>query len=229
MSCVTPSTIGFSAQPTYTDAKDDQSNLGCYFEDIWYVWLSCNTTYLQCKIEFNGTWIYPDSWLWIYVSVNDLTGSNDSSQVDINADYCIWMENNALLYFEDFNDGTPTHLGGGTNDINTDLNGTGFAYSLFSNNNCTLEIGYKFQSNITTGEGYFNVSMGDTMKIKFKSDTDCDYAPDLGQDPITFTLSLPGTNPPPIPAFELLLVLIPIACLALYVHEKKKNAQPSFI
>lgn len=83
-----------------------------------------------------------------------------------------------------------------------------------------MEICYRLKS-YHTGLGYLNISIENTIKIKIKVDSSSDYAPDLGENSIDFTLTTQDQTTSPIPAFLLLLAIIPLILIGYFF--KKKN------
>ena len=199
----------FTTQPTYTDPQNDHTMKNCPGEDVWYVWLTHNTTHIKFKMEFNGSFEFGTNFMDIYISTDDTTGSNDSGKIDFKADYRIRVVN--YIVFEDLNNGT--------NDLPPDINNTALAYLFFSDSNRIMEMGYRLKT-YNNSKGYLNISIGNTIKIKIKVDSSSDYAPDLGENPIDFTLTTQDQTTSPIPAFQLILVILPIIFVG-YLFKKK--------
>ena len=193
MTCING--VCFSEEPTYIDDYNDHHQKSYPAEDIWNVWIANNATHIMFKVEFNGSW---DIWteFGIYISTNDATGSNDSNgfasidgPLDFLADYCLYVDDTTsnFLYLEDEDDGTYSF---GTNDIqDTSGNRTfgGLGYVNFSNGDRVVEIGYKLQTSVGSN-GYLDITLGQTIKVKLKCYEDSDFAPDLGESPIVYTL-----------------------------------------
>ncbi len=189
--------VGFSETPTYVDDKNDHQQKDYWEEDIWYVWIDNNATHIMFKVEFNGSFSVTTEF-GIYISINDATGSNDingfgglDDPLDLLADYCLYLEGDNS-YFFDLGDGTDDTNTFGENDIQ-DSTGThtfgGLGYVIFTNSNHMVEIGYKLQAS-SGNKGYLDVEVGDTIKCKLKCYGDSDYAPDLGEPPIVYTLKV---------------------------------------
>ena len=85
--------VGFSATPTHTDTFNDHTQKDMPANDIWHVWISHDATSLRFKVTLNGTW--DDSTyhteLFIWISVDDATGTTHGGDIDFLADYCIYL------------------------------------------------------------------------------------------------------------------------------------------
>ncbi|NVM30285.1 MAG: hypothetical protein HWN65_15680 [Candidatus Helarchaeota archaeon] len=220
--------MGFSETPTYIDDYNDHHQKDYPAEDIWKVWIDNNATHIMFKVECNGSL---DVWteLGIYISTNDATGSNDSNgfaaidgPLDFLADYCLLLDGDHSDFF-DLGDGTDDTYTYGTNDIQ-DWTGShtfgGLGYVIFSNGDRVVEIGYKLQA--TSGnQGYLDVEIGDTIKCKLKCYEDSDFAPDLGESPIVYTL----TGEPDLTWVILLIILFPVigVALGIFLYYRKKE------
>ncbi len=184
---------GFSENPSYTDNFGDSSP-GC--TDILYIWVDNNATYIKFRTEVNGSIVTGMSIFNIYISTNDNTGTNISGDTSNNllflANYRINYDGGAAgsMGFFDYGNGS-------NNLINPHLVGMG--YSLFLNNNKTIEIGYRLQT-YHSGEGYLNLSIGQSIQLGFKSYVSTDYAPDVGKN--AFYYILQEETPGGIPGFE---------------------------
>lgn len=218
--CVTG--VGFSAEPTFTDPTGDHTYAPADSEDIIKCWVDNNITHILFKLEVVGSWDFMNSWLWIWISINDATGSNWSDRIDILADYCLFldqvMDGTLFLGFWDLSDGTPDYITEGANDIK-DLAGTGMGYFAFSNSNRTVEVGYKLQSS-SGGKGYLDATGGQTIKIKFKTGTDSDYAPDWNQTGFSYTLQ--GGD---YTLLVVLIILFPVigVALGLFLYYRRRD------
>ena len=94
------------------------------------------------------------------ISTNPLTGTNIDG-AGFNVDYYLWMRYTGELDFYD--------VVNGSNDLlSSNLVGNG--YYISSNNNYTLEIGYKMNNYSPSGTGYLNLTLGQTIEIQFRSD-----------------------------------------------------------
>lgn len=182
--------VGFTIAPTYTD---DVGDANADYEDIFHIWIDNDNSYLQFKIElvgpFNQTLI--GKVVYALISVDDATG-DDFGTLDIKVDYIIGINarfdaSNIDLNFEDLNNGSNTVYSVSTLDV---WNSQGY-FTLY-NENKTVEMHYKLQTYDNDGKGYLNISLGQSIKIKFYAGDDSDYAPDIGEGVISYTLSLPS-------------------------------------
>lgn len=93
-------------------------------------------------------------------------------------------------------------------------------YFNFSNNNQTLEIGYKLRA-YSGGKGYLDLSPGQTIKIRIMSGGDTDLAPDFEKNLISYTLSGGGNTP----LLILLIILFPVigVALGLFIYYRRRD------
>ncbi|KKL98420.1 hypothetical protein LCGC14_1824580 [marine sediment metagenome] len=132
-------------------------------DDIIKVWIDHNATHIMFQIEFNDTFTIDSitgDYFFVYISTNPLTGTNIDG-AGFNVDYYLWMRYTGELDFYD--------VVNGSNDLmSSNLVGNG--YYISSNNNYTLEIGYKMNNYSPSGTGYLNLTLGQTIEIRFRSD-----------------------------------------------------------
>jgi hypothetical protein len=204
--------LGFTQTPTYIDPGGD-SLPEC--TDILKVWIANNATCLQVKLELNGSL---DQYQWplylVYISIDNSTGVNYGWDLPIDSYFYVEFGGNGVIYseFTDYNNGTNTH----GNPFQA-----GLVYYLLSNNNHTLEMGYKLQTHdyATQGRGFLNVSLGQTVYLKVQGAQDSDYAPDASVL-IRYVLTEEGG----IPGFDLpFLSLAVLVTVMVYVVAKKKT------
>ncbi len=194
---------GFATTPTLTDAYDDIQ----YGEaDIIKIWIDNNATHLMFQIEFNNTFEinpFPGNYLFIYISTDNLTGS-DVDTAGFLVDYVLWLRYQGWLDFSD--------IVNSSNNL-PNSNSEGLGYYICKNNNHTLEIGYRLQSYSASSKGYLNITIGQTIRIRFKSDLTSDWAPELAQDPVNYVLKedskggIPGFNIPLL-SFTLMTIIL---------------------
>jgi hypothetical protein len=99
-----------------------------------------------------------------------------------------------------------------------DLSGSGLAYYNQSNNNKTIEIGYKLKTS-HMGKGYLDLSFGQTIKVKISVGDTTDYAPNAGLDGVSYTLTDPSNGK--IPGFSSLITVIGFfMAIGLYLRKK---------
>lgn len=201
--------VGFTQTPTYIDPGGDSTPL-C--TDILKVWIDNDATYLRFKLELNGSfdqYVHP-AYL-AYISIDNSTGSNNGWDLPI--DYRIKLEfapsGGINSGFIDENNSSNDHI---------DPFGVGLVYYSLSNNNHTLEFGYKLQT-ADQGKGFLNVSIGQTIYLKFQGYLDSDLVPDLGLL-IRYVLTEESGG---IPGFDLpFLSLAVLAAITFYFLAKKK-------
>ncbi len=200
----------FSTTPTFVDTSNDEDVLySCpLFTDMREIWIDHNTTYLQFKMNLGAIWNQTGYGAYVHVSINDATGSDLSGELNFSADYTI------ALFSDDQRVDLIDWVDSG-NDLDF-LNSYGLGYYLFTNNNQTLEIGIRLQSSYTD-KGYFNVSVGQTIKIQLQTGGDTDYAPNA--EPLSFTLEADGAG---IPGFNWALLHISLLLvMTLYLTRKR--------
>ncbi len=180
----------FPTDPYYTDDFGDDTSGA--FEDIKYIWVDNNETFLMFRIEFAGPFndtIANGIYCRVFISVDNNTGT---LHADFLSDYSIRLMTLNPDWYPSFNDD-----GNSSNNVIPISSDSGLLYFLQSNNNHTLEIGYKLQSSYT-GKGYLNVSLGQTINLKFEMGWTSDWAPDIGEGNLSYTLKLPAPTLAPI-------------------------------
>ncbi len=210
--------MGFSQTPTYTDPGGDGNTVGT---DILKVWIDNDASYLRFKLELNGSFNQYDWPVYItWISIDNSTGVDAGTHgapysFDLPVDYKLYFEifatGEVYTYIYDYNNGTNDHL---------DPFGAGLTYYRLSDNNHTLEYGYKIQTADpgNYGKGFLNVSIGQTIYLKFQGELDPDLVPDSSLM-IPYTLKESGG----IPGFELpLLSLSLLVAIIFYFQTKKK-------
>jgi hypothetical protein len=163
--------VGFTQDPQYIDPGGDHEPAPIC-TDILKVWIANDATYLRFKLELNGSLNQYDGAIYfVFISIDNNTGSNWGWDLPIyyRIQFEIEPDGELFSYFEDFVNGT---------NIHTHPFEVGLLYYTLSNNNHTLEFGYKIQTT-DEGKGHLNVSIGQTIYLKFQGDLDSDYAPDL--------------------------------------------------
>ncbi|MDD1779006.1 MAG: hypothetical protein LUQ65_12645, partial [Candidatus Helarchaeota archaeon] len=156
-----------TAAPTYVDPGGDSLPSST---DVLKVWIGNTATHLQFKFELNGSL---DRSIWplffVYISYDNVTGSDYGWELPTDAliDFEIGTDGYPYSYFQDYN--TTNNLG--------NIVQVGMLYYKLSNNNHTLELGYKFKT-YYGGCGYLNVSIGQTIYLKLQASQDSDYIPD---------------------------------------------------
>ncbi|HUX99664.1 MAG TPA: hypothetical protein VMV49_08930 [Candidatus Deferrimicrobium sp.] len=212
--------MGFSQTPTYIDPGGD-SLPPC--TDILAVWIDNDASYLRFKFELNGSFNQYDWPVYItWISIDNSTGLNAASQgapqdFDLPVDYKIYFEiyatGEVYTYLTDCNNGSNNH---------DDPFGAGLLYYNLSNNNHTLEYGYKIQTGDpeTQGKGFLNVSIGQTIYLKFQGEIDPDLVPDSS---LMIRYTLPEESGG-IPGFTLpFLSFAVFAMITCYFLAKKKT------
>jgi hypothetical protein len=199
----------FTTDPLFTDTIGD--NPSEPFCDIIDVWIDNTATHLRFKVNlldpFNQT--LSGYSLFAYVSVDNATGF---PLIGFNIDYQIvlWCSGGGL-------DIGFSETGNGSNSLSNAC-GVGMAYFALSNNNHTVEWGYKLQS-YSDSKGYLNITYGQLIYAKIEAGSDTDYAPNATAEPIGYTLETFGTGG--IPGFPLLLSSALISVCALALRRKK--------
>jgi len=222
-------TKGFDENPTFTDTFGD-GPAGSY-EDIKYVWVDNNETFIKFKIEFaapfNISVVPLGTFLKIFISLDNTTGTPIT---DIKVHYDIrWFFNGPELYawdmrFRDYiND---------TNTITTKLQATDLVYFRHSNNYTTMEIEYRLKSvsgfnmeDVPMGIGYLNVALGQNIAVKFEMGWS-DWAPNATDGAIPYTLKGGPAPPSGIPGFESVFVVTCIFTLFLFSLERRHLSKP---
>ena len=204
--------IAFTQTPTYIDTGGD-STPEC--TDILKVWFANNANYLQVKLELNGAL---DQYAWpvyiVYISIDNSTGANYGWDLLVDIYFYIEFSETGTMYswFYDYTNGS---------NIHDYPYAVGLMYYLLSNNNHTLEFGYKLQTydQAYDSRGFLNLSTGQTIYLKVQADTDSDLAPNSGGF-IRYVL----TDESGIPGFELpFLSLAVLVSVMVYVVAKKKT------
>ena len=196
------SSMGFSQTPIHTDPGGDNSP-PC--TDILRLWVDNDANFLRFKFELNGSF---DQSVWpvyaISISIDNSTG-NDMGW-DLPIDYRIQFEifgtGEIWSYFDDWNNPSNSH---------DDPYGAALEYYSLGDNNHTLEIGYKIKT-ADQGKGFLNVSIGDTIFLKFQAELDSDYAPD--SDLLLRYVLTEGSGG--IPGFELPLLSFAVLIVIMY-------------
>lgn len=217
--CFPQSSNAFPVSPHYTDDFGDDSD-GSY-EDIKYIWVDNNETHLMFKVEvaapYNDT-ISSGVYCRIFLSVDNSTGMLFS---DFYADYYIrWLQNNPgwePRFWDEDNT---------SNRLMTMPLDTGLMYWVQSNNNHTFEIGYRLKSyynDAGTLRGYLNISLGQTINFKIEMGWTSDWAPDIGEWNLSYTLKTfsGGDGEPPIPGFQLVPLVFGLIVLTVVYFRKK--------
>jgi hypothetical protein len=193
--------MAFSQAPTHTDPGGD-SLPEC--TDILKVWVDNDAIFLRFKLELNGSIDQSLCPIYdIFISIDNSTGMD--AGWDLPVDYRIYFEITATgLLVSGLQES-----GNSSNDHGNPIQ-AGLMYYSLSNNNCTLELGYKIQT-ADQGTGYLNVSIGQTIYLKFEGGLDSDFVPD-GNLFIRYVLTEAAGG---IPGFQLpflsLTVLLVIA------------------
>jgi hypothetical protein len=202
----------FTQTPTHIDPGGD-SLPEC--TDILKVWIATDAPFLLVKLELNSSvdQSYFPAYL-VYISIDNSTGVNCGWDLPIDYYIEIDFDLNGDIYsnFWDFNNGTNSH--------SYPLQ-AGLMYYRLSNNNHTLEMGYKFQTHdhAYQGRGFLNVSIRQTIYLKLQADLESDYAPDSNVL-IRYVLTEEGG----IPGFDLpLMNLAVLVSVMFYVIAKKKT------
>ncbi|HUX98175.1 MAG TPA: hypothetical protein VMV49_01355 [Candidatus Deferrimicrobium sp.] len=201
--------VGFTQTPTYIDTGGD-SLPPC--TDILKIWVDNDATFLQFKLELNGSF---DQYVWpvyeVYISIDNSTGSDLGWDlpIDCRIDFEINPIGVVYSFFEDFNNDT--------NNLEDPISAELMYYQL-SNNNHTLELGYKLQTS-DQGRGFLNVSIGQTIYLKLQGDWDSDLVPNLNVL-IRYVLTEESGG---IPSFGLpFLSLAVLAAVMFFLIAKKK-------
>jgi hypothetical protein len=201
--------VGFTQTPTYIDPGGDSTPL-C--TDILKVWIDNDANFLRFKLEINGSFDQYVNPLYIaYISTDNNTGLVYGWDLPIDCYIHFEMSSSGVLYsnFQDWNNGTNSH---------NDVLSAGLMYWSLSNDNHTLEFGYKLQTS-DQGTGFLNLSIGQTIYLKFQGDLDSDLAPDLSLF-IRYVLAEESGG---IPGFGLpFLSLAVLTIITFYLIEKKK-------
>ena len=200
--------IGFFDTPSYVDPSGDNSPA---FADIMTVWIDNDATYLRFKLDLNGSIIQEDEpYYAVYISVDNNTGQDYGWDLPI--DYGIyfqfWEDASTSSYFD--------AIGNSSNNYDNPI-GAGLMYFQFTNNNYSVEFGYKLHTS-AAGTGFLNASLGQTIYLRFRADYDSDDAPDSSLPLIRYVLTEEGG----IPGFDFLfLSLAVLAVVAFALLEKK--------
>jgi len=187
----------YSTENSYTDSSSDATTP---YTEILIVWVDNSLSLLQFKVEMKESWNFTAlCQISAYISVDPITGTNWGGFMDFNFDYIIISTPSLTedrVHFLDINNGT--------NDLDEgeDL---GMAFSLFSNNNKTIEFGWKLKT-YYNGKGYLNLSIGQTIQIKFYAAQDSDFAPDIGLGPMNYTLEWQSDPNNQISGFNAILI-----------------------
>jgi len=203
--------FGFDETPTLTDPYGDPT-IG---DDIIKVWIDNNATHIMFQIEFNSTFLIDSStgdYFYVYISTNNLTGTNVDS-AGFNVDYYLWMRYTGVLDFYD--------VVNSSNDLlSSNLVGSG--YYISSNNNYTLELGYKINHYSPSGTGYLNLTLGQTIEIRFRSDQTSDWCPD--NDSFSYDLVEIDSAKSAIPGYNLIFLLSILSVVAIFLGKKLKKS-----
>ncbi|HUY01238.1 MAG TPA: hypothetical protein VMV49_16880 [Candidatus Deferrimicrobium sp.] len=201
--------MGFTQAPTLIDPGGDEIPT-C--TDILKVWVANDATFLRFKFETNGSFNqYVAPIFDAYISIDNSTGMDMGWDLPI--DYRIYFEivESGIIYsaLEDYNNGSNNHF---------TPHEVGLMYYSLSNNNHTLEFGYKIQAT-EQGKGFLNVSIGQKIYLKFHAGPDSDLAPDL-KSLICYVLTeeeggIPGFN---LPFLSLTMLIV----ITFYLIQKKK-------
>ncbi|KKN18679.1 hypothetical protein LCGC14_0953470 [marine sediment metagenome] len=205
-----PSGLGFDEPPTLTDPYGDPT-IG---DDIIKVWIDNNATYIMFQIEFNSTFLIDSAtgdYFYVYISTNNLTGTNVAG-AGFNVDYYLWMRYTGVLDFYD--------VVNSSNDLlSSNLVGSG--YYISSNNNYTLELGYKINHYSPSGTGYLNLTLGQTIEIRFRSDQTSDWCPD--NDSFSYIIEIDSAESA-IPGYNLIFLLSILSVVAIFLGKKLKKS-----
>ncbi len=179
-------TNAFTEQPYYTDDFGD-STLGSW-EDIKYVWIDNNESFIMFKVElaapFNET-VSVGTFLRIYISVDNSTGYLYD---DFMADYYIRYIRASSDWESWFWD-----VSNVSNRLQLTPAETGLYYVIRSHNDKVIELGYKMQTYYNDGgadKGYLNISLGQRIFFKVEMGLTSDWAPDIGEGNLSYTEGL---------------------------------------
>ena len=202
--------FGFSTSPTYTDPAGDQ---GAYpdFIDMRQIWIDNNATHIMFKIELGGIWNLSGYAVYIYIATGEIPYDN---VIAMNV-----SQNYGLYFYADTQEINFYHVNN-SNSLNSVVS-LGMGYYLFSNNNQTLEIGYKLRV-YSGGKGNLNLSPGQAIEIRIVCGDDTDYAPDLEKNLISYTL--PGGGGGNL-ILILLIILFPVigVALGLVIYYRRRD------
>jgi hypothetical protein len=167
---------------------------------------------LNGSFDQNG---YPE--FYAYISVDNATGTDLG--YDLPIDFTIYL--NAGSYYPPEID---LQVEGNSTLNLEDTVSKGLSYYKLTDNNHTIEFGYKLQTYYNDSginKGYLNVSLGQTIYLRMKGQQDSDNAPDMGLPSIRYTVKTPSGN---IPGFNLLfppLALLTVFALNLLARKKE--------
>lgn len=183
----------YSTENSYNDAGADSTQ----DTDILTVWIDNTNSFLQFKVELNDSWSFlPFYRIYAFISVDPSTG-NSYGGADFNVDY-------VLDFYPSSTEDRINFIDTSDNSNNLDQGEeVGMAFSIVTNNNKTIEFGWKLRTS-HEGKGYLDISDGQTIQIKFYAGGDSDYAPDIGLDPLNYTLILINPN---IPGYNTIMII----------------------
>ena len=208
--------VGYTTENSITDPAGDHVDEGNY-SDILKVWVDNNDTFIMFKIELAGPWnltMPPSVRILALISVDNATGHDWGIFTNFLYDYRFYFEPHAWGFSVDFLD----HANG-ANDL---FNGTqvGMAFYNLTNNNCTVEFGWKINTN-SGGKGNLPLTRNQQLYLKFYAGIDSDFAPDIGEEPMGYIVDLPSSGG--IPGFELVFVTLLVITIAALYREKLKR------
>jgi hypothetical protein len=208
--CSTLLTTGFcfSETPTYVDVGGD--NLPAC-TDILKVWIDNDATYLRFKFEINASvdqYVYP--YYLAFIALDNSTGWNYGWDLPINCYISLAISPIGQIF--------SAFSAANVSNYLSDPISVGLMYYAFSNNNHTVEFGYKIRTSYL-GAGYLNVSTGQTIYLKLMGDTDSDVVPDSAAL-ISYTIKQGSGG---IPGFDLLFLNLAIFAVGAYYFLTRKK------
>lgn len=205
----------YSPENSYNDSDSDATTPDT---EIITVWVDNTESFIKFKVEMNQSWSFaPFYRIYVFISVDPLTGSDWGGFIDFNSDYVIDFNPSLTEDRVDFI---------AVNNISNNLNEgeeLGMAFSTLTNNNKTIEFGWKLKT-YYGGTGYLNLSFGQTIQIKFYAGGDSDYAPDMGLDPLNYTLE--RKTIPNIPGFNITFIItssLTSAAVLIFIKKIRKK------
>lgn len=204
--------FGFSTTPQHTDPTGDAG--ASDYEDIINVWIDNNASHIMFKLDFVGPFNETLSGNVVYalISINPLTGDSSGFAAGFLNDYLVGLSANGsainIVLYDD---------GDSLNSLSTNNH---LGYSNQSNDNKTIEFGYKLRT-YQGAKGYLNLTLGQTIEIKFYAGGDTDVAPNDGLDPISYTLKKSGD----LGWIIVLIILFPVigVALGLFIYYRRKD------
>lgn len=209
------SKTSFSAIAHYTDNHSDATNS---YTEILSVSVDNAATLMIFKLNLNESWNFtPFNCINAFISVDNATGITWGYFTNFLFDYVVTFSPIGEELHVNFKD-----VANGSNDLDFGENKS-MGYSLLYYDNKTADFGWKI-SQYYQSRGFLNLSYGQTIYVKFRAGSDSDFAPNVGLEPIKFTLEEPElTNPNPVPSFELLIVSVSLISIICLVITKKRS------